>query len=96
MNGILFVLKTGCQWKALDATSICSGSVAHQRFQAWTKAGVFHDFWVKGLERYDEVKGIDWSWLSLDGTLNKAPVAGSKKQAKTRRIVASRAPSAAS
>jgi len=23
MNGILFVLRTGCQWQALDSTSIC-------------------------------------------------------------------------
>ena len=23
----------GCQWKALDATGICSGSTAHLRFQ---------------------------------------------------------------
>ena len=25
-NGIFYVLRTGCQWKALDATGICSGS----------------------------------------------------------------------
>ena len=24
-NGIFYVLRTGCQWKALDATGICSG-----------------------------------------------------------------------
>jgi hypothetical protein len=24
MNAILFVLRTGCQWKALDATGMCS------------------------------------------------------------------------
>ena len=33
-NAILFVARTGCQWKALDATGICSGSTAHLRFQA--------------------------------------------------------------
>lgn len=33
MDGIFFVLRTGCQWKALDATKICSGSTAHARFQ---------------------------------------------------------------
>ncbi len=25
-NGIFYVLRTGCQWKALDATGICSGN----------------------------------------------------------------------
>ncbi len=34
-NAILFVLRTGCQWKALDATGICPGSTAHDRFQEW-------------------------------------------------------------
>ena len=24
-NGIFYVLRTGCQWKALDATAVCSG-----------------------------------------------------------------------
>lgn len=59
MSGVFFVLKTGCQWKALDATSICSGSTAHKRFEEWVNAGVFHAFWKRGLERYDNEIGID-------------------------------------
>jgi transposase len=88
MEAIFFVLRTGCQWKALDATSICSGSVAHARFQTWRKAGVFKAFWKKGLHKYDQLKGIDWKWQSLDTSFAKAPLAGSKKQEKTRRIAA--------
>ncbi len=30
MQAILFVLRTGCQWKALDGTGLCSGSTAHR------------------------------------------------------------------
>src|SRR5919198_1083122 len=41
MNAIFFVLKTGCQWNALNATGICSSSSAHRRFQEWNEAGVF-------------------------------------------------------
>ena len=67
-NGIFYVLRTGCQWKALDATGNCFGSTAHLRFQEWVGAGVFLELWRVGLERYDELKGLDWSWLSLDGT----------------------------
>lgn len=33
MDAIFFVLRTGCQWGALDATGICSHSSAHRRFQ---------------------------------------------------------------
>ena len=79
MNGIFFVLKTGCQWKALDVTGICPGSTAHDKFQKWRKAGVFKGFWKRGLQTYDECKGIDWKWQSLDASFAKAPVAGSKK-----------------
>ena len=34
-------------------------------FQQWVAAGVFLQLWQTGLERYDELKGLDWSWLSL-------------------------------
>ncbi|WP_414146665.1 transposase, partial [Enterobacter sp. 148H3] len=33
MHAIFFVLRTGCQWNALNATGICSSSSAHRRFQ---------------------------------------------------------------
>lgn len=95
MNGILFVLRTGCQWNALDATSICSCSSAYRRFREWTEAGVFEALWRKGLTRYDDLKGIDWSWLSMDGAMTKAPLAGSKKRVRTPRTGESRASSAA-
>ena len=71
------MLRTGCQWKALDATGICSGSTAHLRFQEWA-AGVFLELLRVGLERYDEVKGLDWSWVSWDGALTKLPLGGEK------------------
>ena len=79
-NGIFYVLRTGCQWKALDATGICSGSTAHLRFQEWVAAGVFLKLWRVGLERYDEVRGLDWSWLSLDGAMTKSPLGGGKNR----------------
>ena len=78
MDGIFFVLRTGCQWKALDETEICSGSVAHERFQKWVEAGVFLKFWQEGLQEYDECKGIDWDWQSMDGSMTKAPLGGEK------------------
>jgi transposase len=42
MDAIFFVLRTGCQWNALDATGICTSSSAHRRFMEWTEAGVLH------------------------------------------------------
>jgi len=82
MEAILFVLRTGCQWKALDATRFCPGSTAHDRFQEWVKAGVFQRMWEAGLLAYDDWKGIDWSWLSMDGCMTKAPLGGEKDRQK--------------
>lgn len=45
----------------------------HDRFQAWEKAGFFKALWQEGLQEYDEVKGIEWEWQSVDGAMTKAP-----------------------
>jgi transposase len=82
-DGIFYVLRTGCQWKALDETDLCSGSTAHTRFQEWQAAGVFLKFWERGLEHFDEVQGIDWDWLSMDGAMTKAPLGGGKKRSQS-------------
>lgn len=82
MDAIVFVLRTGCQWNALNATGICSSSTAHRRFQQWRAAGVFEKFWESGLEVYEELKGLNWSWLSLDGAMTKAPLGGGKNRQK--------------
>jgi transposase len=83
MDGIFFVLRTGCQWKALDATGICPGSTAHDRFQEWVAAGVFFEMWKAGLLEYDCLQGLDWSWLSMDGCMTKAPLGGGKDREKS-------------
>lgn len=81
LAGILFVLREGCRWRALDHTGICSGSTAHRRFQEWQAAGVFEELWRLALEEYDALKGIDWEWLAMDGVMTKAPLAGEKNRA---------------
>ena len=78
MNAILLVLRTGMQWNALNATGICSSSSAHRRFQEWAKAGLFEAFWRQELLSYDELKGVEWEWLSCDGASGKAPLGGEK------------------
>ena len=80
MNGILFVLRTGCQWNALNATGICSSSTAHLRFQQWVQAGVFAKLWEAGLTEYEELKGINWRWQAMDGAMTKAPLGGEKNR----------------
>ena len=40
----------------------------------WRDAGVFEEFWKQGLSAYDQMEGIDWSWISMDATMTKAPL----------------------
>jgi putative transposase len=77
-DAIFYVLRTGCQWGALDATDLCPHSTAHDRFQEWVEAGVFLRLWQAGVEEFDELKGVAWDWLSMDGAMTKAPLGGEK------------------
>ncbi len=81
VNGILYVLRTGCQWKAMPK-QFGSGSAIHAYFQEWVKLGVFEELWRLALEEYDDLKGIDWKWQSLDGAMNKSPLGGEKNREK--------------
>jgi transposase len=73
-HAIFYVLRTGCQWKALDQTDLCRGSTAHDRFQEWEGAGVFLKLWQAGVQCFDDMEGIDWAWLSMDVAMTKAPL----------------------
>jgi len=42
------------------------------------EAGVFLKLWQAGVEQFDELCGIDWNWLSMDGAMTKAPLGGGK------------------
>jgi putative transposase len=79
-DAIFYVLRTGCQWGALDTTDLCPHSTAHDRFQKWVAAGVFVKLWHAGVEQFDELKGVDWRWLSMDGAMTKAPLGGEKNR----------------
>ena len=78
LNGILYVLRTGCQWKAVPK-EYGSGSTCHKRFQEWVRAGVFRRLWTKLLDRYDDLKGIDWEWQIVDTATVPAPLGGSSQ-----------------
>ena len=94
LAGILYRLRTGCQWKALPG-EFSSGSTCHLRMQAWARAGVFTEAFEAMLKRYDRRRGIQWKWSALDALLIKAPKGGTPR-ARTPRTGRSRGPSATS
>jgi putative transposase len=81
LDGIFYVLRTGCQWKAVPR-EFGSGSTLHRYFQAWIGRGIFRKLWKAVLLEYDELKGIQWDWQSLDGAMTKAPLGGEKDRQK--------------
>lgn len=80
-DGIYFVLRTGCPWKAVPR-ELGSGSSLHRYFQEWTARGVFRRLWKQGLNEYDRRRGIAWRWQTLDTAMNKAPLGGEKNREK--------------
>lgn len=84
-DAIFYVLRTGCQWEALRQTALCAKSTAHDRFAEWVSAGVFLQLWQAGVAQFDELQGIDWAWVSMDGALAKAPLGGEKDGAQPHR-----------
>ncbi len=81
LNGIVYVLRTGCQWKMLPC-EYSFGSPCHRRFQQWVHLDIFKKMWTKLLEIYNK-KGIKWMWphsfdsISIKLSLGGAMTAGS-------------------
>jgi transposase len=79
LDGILYILRTGCQWKMLPK-EYGSGSVCHRRFQEWIKLDIFKKTWIKLLKIYDEKVGINWTWQSIDSISIKSPLGGTRQE----------------
>jgi transposase len=74
-EAIMYVLRTGCQWKALPKERFGSASAIHTHFMRWMRAGFFVSIWRTGLAEYDDMEGIAWHWQSIDGSMTKVPLA---------------------
>jgi len=74
--GLIYVLRTGCQWRALPRGEYAPKSTVWGRFKQWVEAGVFEQAWSLVLEYYDRELGIDGKWQALDGVITKAPLGG--------------------
>lgn len=78
-DGIFYLLRTGCQWKALPP-HFGSSSTVHRYFQEWERRGVWRRFWKACLQKYDARCGIAWRWQAVDGAMTKSPLGGGKNR----------------
>lgn len=85
LDGIFFVLRTGCQWKAVPRGLFGSASSLHRYFQLLVRRKLFRKLWKMALEEYDALKGIDWQWQAMDAAMTKAPLGGEKDGEKSDR-----------
>jgi putative transposase len=76
-NGIIFRLRSGCQWNKLPKQFGDDSSV-HRWFQRWCRNGVFERIWALLVEECDEFGAVDWKWQAADGRLGKARFGGEK------------------
>jgi putative transposase len=77
INGIIFRLRTGCQWARLP-DDFGPKSTVHDWFCRCNKAGVFETLMAMLIDECNELKGVDWKWQAADGSMGKARLGGIK------------------
>lgn len=75
-HGVVYVLRTGCQWKSLETAWFGAASSLHARFQAWCVQGVWRRVFRLVLTLYDRLQRIQWRWQALDCKSVAAPLGG--------------------
>nr|WP_277552212.1 IS5 family transposase [Kocuria oceani] len=77
LEGILFVLHTGCRWRDLPVELGCgSGHTAWRRLRHWQEAGVWEHLHRAVLEELSEEEILDWSRASIDSVSVPGPKGG--------------------
>jgi putative transposase len=75
LNGIIYQMRTGCQWNQLPEQFGDDSSV-HRTMQRWIAKGVFERIWAVLIENCQELDGVNWEWQSADGAMGKARFGG--------------------
>lgn len=75
LNGIIYQLRSGCQWNQLPKQFGDDSSV-HRALQRWILKGVFRRIWAMLIENCQELDGVEWQWQSADGAMGKARFGG--------------------
>ena len=74
-DGVYFIIRTGCQWKAAPAY-YPPPSTLHRHFKQWASNGLLEQFWRKTIEIYHQKVGLRLHNQYMDGCITKAPYGG--------------------
>lgn len=72
VNGIMWIMRTGAQWKEIPQPKYPSGSTCHSRFQTWVRLGVIERILSTLAEDLRERGKLDLSECFIDGTFVSA------------------------
>jgi putative transposase len=79
LNGIWYVLWTGCQWKAVHKDWFgVSSRVLHERFPTWQQNGIFAQIMTMMVKFYNKRRKIKWKWQALDSKSVPSPLGGTQ------------------
>jgi transposase len=85
LNGILFVLKTGCTWEDVPR-AYGSPATCWRRFRAWSADGTWERMWRTLLSQLDAHGTLEWAQAFLDGSFvpanRGAPASATRKSAR--------------
>lgn len=79
LDGMIYQLRTGCQWNALPRTFGSDRSI-HRTFQRWIRLGVLDEIWALLVDYCDGLDDVEWQWQAADGVMGKARVGGGGRQ----------------
>jgi len=92
LNGIIYQMRSGCQWNVLPKKFGDDSSV-HRTFQRWVAKDVLKGIWARLVMDCQELGGVNWQWQSADGAMGKARFGGTTS-VPTPRIAGKTAPNA--
>lgn len=81
MNGILYVLSTGCRWEDIPPERYGSGKTCWKRFDRWNKEGAWQQIQTLLLLELNRVKKLHLTNTYLDGSVRQNKRGVSKKSA---------------
>ena len=71
INGVLYVLRTGCRWRDLPG-EYGSSVTCWRRLNQWQEQGVWEDIWRTLLGTLDAQGRLEWERAHLDATFAPA------------------------
>lgn len=69
LAALLYKLRTGCPWHALPR-DLAASTTVYDRFRRWQADGVFERWRATGLDRFEDLSGLDWEHLTSGSSLD--------------------------